>query len=301
MPRGSPFTALCQAASQSPRIAADLHAHTVASDGDWTAEQLVVSAIRAGLSFLAITDHDTMAAVPLAVAAASRLPGPKLEVVAGVEISASYAGHEVHMLAYFVPSDHVELNRALASIRESRRQRFWAWVELFPGLAEWKENGLIDVEVKRADSLGRRHLAKLLVRSGVAPSLWHAFSQHLGPMQDRVPPKRLIPALEAIRLVRQAGGVIGVAHPSERLEEADFRHLAAEGLQAVEVNFPRANGRSGRLRELAERCGLAVTGGSDFHSAGSSNRAIGACGISLREFNSFHDLAAECHRNSSDR
>src|SRR5579885_2985629 len=97
MPAGSPFTRLCQQAARG-RGRADLHVHTTASDGCYSPAEVVDLARRSGLSALAITDHDTFAALP----AARQAAGSHLEVIAAVEITTEHAGHELHLLAYFV-------------------------------------------------------------------------------------------------------------------------------------------------------------------------------------------------------
>src|SRR5262245_53274804 len=122
MPARQPFTALCQAAGRSPHAGrADLHVHTRHSDGAYTPAQVVELARRCGLSAVAVTDHDTLAGVPFAQAAAA---GSAVEVVPGVEISCEHRGRELHLLGYFVRLDDPDLNAALEHLRRGRRERF---------------------------------------------------------------------------------------------------------------------------------------------------------------------------------
>src|SRR5262249_20125117 len=155
MPAGQPFTTLCQQLAR-PRLAgrADLHLHTIQSDGTYTPGQLVDLARRCGLAAIAITDHDTLAGVAPTRAVAP----PSLESVAGVEISTEYNGRELHLLAYFVDPEHPELNAALEKVRRGRVERFREMIERLRGLG-------VSVSLEGPafpDALGRRHLAQLI-------------------------------------------------------------------------------------------------------------------------------------------
>src|SRR5438093_8288598 len=126
MPARQPFTLLCQEAARAPSSGrADLHVHTTHSDGAYTPAEIVDLARRVGLAAVAVTDHDTLAGVAPARAAARG----GLEIVAGVEVTAEHAGREVHVLGYFVHPDDVPLGTALARLRDHRRGRFHEMVE----------------------------------------------------------------------------------------------------------------------------------------------------------------------------
>src|SRR5260221_8409026 len=121
MPARSPFTRLCQlTARPSDRGRADLHIHSTFSDGVFSPAEMVERARQAGLCAIAITDHDTLAAVESAKTAA----GSAIEIIPGVEITAKFQGRELHLLGYFVRTDHGDLNRALGELRNQRRERF---------------------------------------------------------------------------------------------------------------------------------------------------------------------------------
>jgi len=258
----------------------DLHVHTTASDGEFTPSQVVALARQANLAAVAITDHDTLAGV----AEAHRAAGDGLEVVPGVEISAHFRDREVHLLGYFIRADHAALNDVLARIRRQRRERFHDFV------AQLAENGIrlpedrVLLVEETSSSLGRRHLAKLLVTAGFARSRHEAFYRLLGPLASRVVPKLLVPVEEAIDLVRAADGVASLAHASPDLVEADFRTLAGFGLGALEAAYPWGrNAPAVRLRAIAAELGLAVTGGSDCHGPDPLHRRVGSCGITFDE------------------
>ena len=295
MPKGSPFTQLCQQAARlAAPVAADLHAHTTASDGDATPGQLVLAAARANLRAIAVTDHDTTAGVgPAQDAAAGLEPGRRRpEVIPGVEVSAAFRGREVHVLGLFIRPDDQKLTAALNDIGESRRERFRAYLHAIPELAPAVDLGLAAAMEAATASPGRRHVALLTVRAGLAKNYHEGFYRFVHRVKDNVPPKRLIPVADAIRLICAAGGVSSLAHPPDRFGDDEFAVLRGLGLTAIEARFPsRSAGRGERLRELASRHGLAVTAGSDSHNPTPPGRVPGCCGVTADELADLRKLA----------
>jgi predicted metal-dependent phosphoesterase TrpH len=277
MPAGQPFTALCQLAARGPHAGrADLHVHTTHSDGEYTPAQVVELARRAGLSAVALTDHDTLAGVPDARRAAAGFP---LEVIAGAEITAEHRGREVHLLAYFVDPDHPGLAAALAEVRRWRVERFGAMVERLRACGvSLGEEGLGGLP----EAPGRRHLAERLVRAGRAGTVREAFARYLKDGGRADVPKRRLPAARALALVRQAGGVAAWAHPPYDCTRDGLAELRGLGLGAVEAEYPGLRpARSRQLRAWAAALGLAVTGGSDCHGPG--RRGVGARTVAAAE------------------
>lgn len=288
MPAGQPFTRLCQHLAR-PRHAgrADLHVHTTASDGTYTPGQIVDLAWRSGLSALAITDHDTTAAVAPACAAA----GQRLEIIAGVEVTAEYRGKELHLLGYFVHPGDEALGTALAALRRDRIDRFREMVARLRSCGVSLEVGEPPVGTF---TLGRRHLAEMLVRAGRADTVRQAFQRYLGDRGRACVPKRCLPVAQAIALVRGAGGVASWAHPSYDCTKESLGDLRDLGLEAVEAEFPSC--RPARRRELsawATELGLVISGGSDCHGPDAPLHAVGACGISAVEL---EDLRSRAQR-----
>jgi predicted metal-dependent phosphoesterase TrpH len=284
--KASPFTSLGrQIAFLRDGGRADLHLHTIHSDGTHTPESLVQRALQAGLKAIAVTDHDTLAGI----VPAQRAAGSQIEIISGVEITCEHNGQELHLLAYLFDDQHLALNQALCYIREGRRRRILHMAERLRAL-----NVSVVEEVERWPvevSLGRRHLARLLIDRGHARSLHHAFTYYLKHAAKEVPKTRL-PVTEAIALVRQAGGVTSWAHPSSETTIDDLRPLANMGLQAVECVYPWPSNAIGkRLRVLAEGLGLAITGGSDSHDPGPAARSVGAKTITLPELAKIKALA----------
>lgn len=281
MPRTSPYTQLGTRLAQLAAPArADLHTHTTASDGEYTASQVVMLARLAGLRAVAVTDHDTLAGVAEAQAAA----GSAIELVPGVEISTAFAGREFHLLGYFVRTDHDELNAALATLCASRRDRFRALVALL------RERGVPIAEDRArlleeaTASLGRRHAAALVVACGAAGTRTEAFHRFVNPLVGRVRPKALVPIEDAIRLVRAAGGVASLAHPPADLPDEAFATLRDFGLDALEAVYSWGRrSPAAKLRETAARFEFAVSGGSDCHGPDPAQRRVGSHAITSDE------------------
>jgi predicted metal-dependent phosphoesterase TrpH len=278
--RRSPFTALC---SQLHRLAcpprADLHVHTTASDGEYTPSQVAALARAAGLSAVAVTDHDTLAGVAEAVEAARSFAAPTVEVVPGVEITTDLDGRELHLLAYFVRPERSELTDALQKLCERRRDRFFDYVEKLNAAGHAIPRDRAELIAARTASLGRRHVAGLLVACGFTGNTNGAFYRFLHPIQKLVLPKLLIPIEDAIRLVREAGGVSSLAHPPQ-LSDEQFARLRAAGMDGIESEYPF--GRSspgGKFREVAARFGFVRTGGSDCHGPNPAHRRIGSTAV----------------------
>ena len=271
MPRTSPYTlAAARLAQLAAPARADLHVHTTASDGEYTPEQVVAHARLAGLCAVAITDHDTLAGVAQARAAA----GAHIELIPGVEISTTFAGREFHLLGYFVRTDHEELNAVLAGVCAARRETFRHFVALLraQGLVVPEDRARLGEEA--SISLGRRHVAGLLVACGHARTRTEAFHRFVNPLVGKVRRKLLVPIEAAIRLVHAAAGVTSLAHPPADATDEQFADLRAAGLDAVEVVYPWGrNSPVKRLRELAARFGFAQTGGSDCHGPDPAHRA----------------------------
>ena len=267
-----PFTTLCQQLARRRLCArVDLHIHTTCSDGAYTPAEVVDLARRSGMPALAITDHDTIdGIVPARRAAASAL-----EVIAGVELTAQYRGKSFHLLGYFFRLDDPSLVAALERQRQCRLERYRDLLE------QLRKRGiqLEDGDLKRSNTLGRRHLAELLVKAGKARTVRDAFIHYL---KDGGVPLFGLPVADAIQSVRAAGGVAAWAHPPYDCTREDLLGLRDLGLQAVEVDYPSCRpGLARELRSWARELGLAITGGSDCHGPGP--RAPGAGGITVEE------------------
>lgn len=241
----------------------DLHSHTTASDGQYPPSVLLGMAAEAGVTVLAVTDHDTVAGLPEA-AEAARHHG--VELVPGIELSAFLGRREVHILGHFIDPDHPPLRALAEQLRGEREQRMERMVARLRSLGY--PVSMEEVRRIAGDAqLGRPHLARVLVERGWCLSTRDAFDRFLGSGRAAWVDRYRLGHDEAIRLVRGAGGAATLAHPgSSKMEAYDISQLAAAGLAGLEVHHADHNPsvREKYLR-IARAHGLVPTAGSDFH------------------------------------
>ncbi len=243
----------------------DLHTHSTASDGLLPPAELVQRAQAAGVTVLALTDHDTTAGVPAARAAGVALG---IEVIAGVEINTDLPKGDAHVLGYFVhdadPTFQAQLAARQAE-RAARGQRMVAQLQAVGVPITWEM-----VRAHADGAVGRPHVAAALIDLGLVSSVQEAFDRYLNRgMPGYVPRAPFTPA-QAIALIRSGGGVASLAHPKDILNlESLLAELVPAGLTGLEVYYgPYATATVGQLRALADRFGLIPTGGSDYHGPG---------------------------------
>ena len=249
-----------EASGLPTREAIDLHVHTSASDGKFSPTEVVRAALAAGMSAVAITDHDTLSGISEALSAAQ---GTSLEIIPGVEISTDAPSCEVHILGYFVDQDNAILNRWLHDFQDSRLDRARRILARLSRLGLPLNLSRVE-EMANGGSVGRPHIAGAMVERGYVSSVHEAFDRYIGRNRPAYVPRRKVTPVEAIEMVRGARGVPVLAHP--RLIRHLVPGLAAQGLQGIEayyVGYPLEDTRE--LIDLAQKHGLITTGGSDFH------------------------------------
>jgi len=255
----------------------DLHAHTTASDGSLTPEELVRLAKQQGVVTLAVTDHDTVAGLSRAIAE-GRQAG--VEIIPGIEISCLFGETELHILGYFINPDDPRLQPALTGYLASREERNPRIVQRLRELG----CDLTYAEVKAAAgaaTVGRPHIAQALVRKGYVASVADAFDRYLADDAPAYLPRLLPSPAEAIGLIRQIGGIPVLAHPAytARLKEpfeqvcATLKGLGLLGIEAIYSSHSRQ--QTDRYRSVSNNQGLLVTGGSDFHGEAKPNLLVG--------------------------
>jgi predicted metal-dependent phosphoesterase TrpH len=243
-------------------VTIDLHAHSTASDGTTPPADLPRLAAEAGLTAFALTDHDTFAGLPAATAASAGV-----EVIPGVEISCRLDEFEVHLLGLFVDPLFAPLAAELELIRTDRVRRGVRMVE------RCRELGapitLAQVEAIAAGApLGRPHIAAALAAVGITDAFTPDWIADGGRADV---PKHVLSTVDAIALVRAAGGVAVLAHPRSvkrraSVSDTQLAALADAGLAGVEADHPEQPLQvRDRLREVAAGLGLLATGSSDFH------------------------------------
>lgn len=257
---------------------ADLHAHSTVSDGTETPARLMEQAAAAGLWGVALTDHDSTSGWAEAAAA---VPATGVVLIPGMELSTRDGFMSVHMLAYLIDPLDMTLLAETARIRESRMTRA---EEIVRRIGRDYELSWDDVLAQTAEgtTIGRPHIADALVARGHVPTRSAAFAGILHPRSGYAQPHYAPDPLTGVRLIRAAGGVPVLAHPGTRGAERvippeRLKQFVDAGLFGLEVDHPEnRDDAKPRLRELARRFGLAVTGSSDYHGAGKPNR-LGEC------------------------
>ena len=252
----------------------DLHTHSTASDGTESPAELVRSAAAAGLDVVALTDHDTVRGWDEALAA---LP-PGLRLVRGTEISSVYDGVSLHLLGYGIDPAYEPLAEQMAMALDDRVPRARAIIGKLQAAGYPVSWDKLMANVPAGATVGRPHIADTLVAEGVVGDRSEAFDSLLHDGSEFFVGHYYVDAVEAVRLVREAGGVPVFAHPAAQkrgvtVGEEAIHAMTAAGLAGLEVdhrdNEPEARER---LRGLAADLGLLVTGSSDYHGSGKPNR-----------------------------
>lgn len=250
----------------------DLHTHSTASDGTDSPAALAALAVRAGLSAFALTDHDTLAGIEESAASAARLG---ITFVPGIEIAVADLCGELHLLGLWMPPPSSAMQQALARFKQNRLERNTAMLENLTGL------GMpLDLEEVRrlscagAQALGRPHIAVALLKKGYITTIKEAFDRFIGFGRAAYVPRKLFSPEEGITLLANEGATVVLAHPclernmtAERLDGL-LAAFKTWGLAAVEAYHSAHNHKEIRFCvDLADKYGLFLSGGSDYHGA----------------------------------
>lgn len=266
-----------------PAFRADLHCHSTCSDGSLSPTQLVELAAEAGLTGLAITDHDNIDAFKKA----EKIAGEKgIKLIPGVELSTSHKQESVHILGYAFNVDDPGLKAFCNQHQERRLQRV---VKI---LALLKENGIhiTDNDIKEAaggeiTSIARPHVAMAMVKKGYVKDLKEAFHRFLGDNKICFIPGGMPSSEESIAIIHRAGGFAVLAHPHLLAKQRTARHVAALGCDGIEcfyAKMPRDSEQ--KWINLANEKNLMITGGSDFHGASKMSLSLGCSWTSEETF-----------------
>jgi len=242
--------------------------HSTASDGALAPAEVVRRAALAGLSAMALTDHDTVDGVAEAVAEGER---QGIRVVSGCEFSVAAPWGEMHLLGYFLPVGEPAIEEFLARCRAEREARARKMVA---ALQAWGVAIEADEVIAEAagGAIGRPHVARVLVRRGTVASFDEAFNLYLGRGRPGHVPKVLPPLAEVAELVHQHGGLVSAAHLRDRATRGVLTAFRGMGLDGLEVRHPsHSPDVRARLDDLARGLGLVRTGGSDWHGGGGAD------------------------------
>lgn len=242
---------------------ADLHMHSVFSDGTDEVPAIVAKAKAAGLSLMSLTDHDTLKGVGLALEEGEK---QGIKVLPGIEIS-TYAVCEVHILGYNIDINNDRLLTRLAEIEDKRHERINAILtNLKKYNIELDEEKIFD----RIGTVGRMHIAKQLLAKGYCQTITEAFDRYLGERGIAYVPSKRITPLEGVKLIKAAGGLAVVAHPLIFCQKGKLDDLIGGlktyGLDGLEVYYPTHSlDDTAKLYDLAKKNRLIATGGTDYH------------------------------------
>ena len=248
----------------------DLHVHTTASDGLLRPVELVRAVRAAHVEVFSVTDHDTVDGLDEAKGAAD---AADLTLIAGIELTAFWGTVEFHILGYFIDPANAALRALLRTTREARRARLQTMLSRLHAMGMRVP---ADDVLARAQNgnVGRPHLARALVERGFVGSADEAFDRYLGTGKPAYVPRPDVSVRDAIGVIREAGGIASLAHPGLHNRDEAIPDLLAAGLAAIEAYHPKhAFGRAHRYRRIAQRHGLLITGGSDFHGVDEGDHA----------------------------
>ena len=262
----------------------DLHTHTHFSDGSVSPTALVEIAHQQGVNILAITDHDTTEGLPEAMEAAHHLP---IEIIPGIELSTEFQGRETHMLGYFIDLADPQFQARLEQLRATRVDRLHHILDRLHTLK--MEISLDEVEhVAGGGTMGRPHIAQLLIEKGYVKGMKEAFDRFLG-VRGAAYVRRVVPeAAEIMMWITEAGGIPILAHPyweglgTDKTTDS-CRALVEQGLRGLEVFYGTFSARQISINlNLARKFDLLMTGGSDFHGTFKPEILVGTGRGSLR-------------------
>jgi predicted metal-dependent phosphoesterase TrpH len=261
-----------QTAPESSRRYVDLHIHTIHSDGSGTVEEVFDAASKKRLAAIAITDHDCIDAYPGAFDLGSRLD---IEVIPGLELSSEIEGTDLHILGYFIDINNSTLQHKLVEMKEARYVRARKIVENLnhQGIDLRFETVLATAGI---GAIGRPHIAAALLKEELVYSFREAFDKFLGYGLPAYVEKYKMQPGEVFDLIKQAGGVPVLAHPGVTGIDDRIPEFVRAGVQGIEVYHTEhtLDNQQNYIR-IARRNGLAMTGGSDFHSSSHNKSEIG--------------------------
>lgn len=255
----------------------DLHTHSTYSDGTLTPAQLISLAREKKLSAITLSDHNTVAGLPLFLEAAE---GSGVEAVPGIEFSTEYEGTELHILGLFIKPCHYEKINAL--LRQFLERKETSNRQLVQRLqAAGMDLDYEEIRNQAAGSVNRARIAAKMVEKGYCQSIKQAFSDWLSPKKGYYIPPLRPDAYETIRFIKSLGAVAVLAHPFLSLKEAQLRaflpEAVAAGLDGMEVYYAAYDKETTALaKQIAAEYGLLESGGSDFHGQNKPDIDLGS-------------------------
>ena len=256
----------------------DLHIHTYYSDGVFSPEKIVDTAIDVGLQSIAITDHDNVLAYDVAKNYLKEKGlEDKLEIIRGIEVNTLYKNYEVHILGYFMNPENSDFQ---AMLKTQQQARIKQTKEIISLLAK-KEGIKVKFEdikklVAEGGSIGRPHIAKAITNAGGTANIMDAYAKYIHVDSPVYVQRKTVSPQDAVEIIYDAGGIPVIAHPHDiDIAEDLIKELMQYGLRGIEAYHRKHSPACVEyFSSMAEELGLIVTGGSDFHAPNIMNGQI---------------------------
>ena len=256
----------------------DLHIHTYYSDGVFSPEKIVDTAIDVGLQVIALTDHDNILSYGVAKDYLKKQGiEDKLEIIQGVEINTLYKNYEVHILGYFMDtsnSDFQNLLKVQQQARVKQKKEIIALLAKKEGIKIKYED--IVKQVAEGGSIGRPHIAKAITNAGGTSNVMEAYAKYIHDDSPVYVRRKTVSPHDAVEIIYDAGGIPVIAHPHDiDIAESLIKELMSYGLRGIEAYHRKHSPACVEyFSSMAEELGLIVTGGSDFHAPNIMNGQI---------------------------
>lgn len=256
----------------------DLHIHTYYSDGVFSPEKIVDTAIDVGLQAIALTDHDNVLSFGVAKDYLKKSgKEDKLELIQGVEINTLHKNYEVHILGYFMDTKNNDFQNLLKTQQQARIKQTKEIITLL-----YKKEGIkikfddIKKQVAEGGSIGRPHIAKAITNAGGTSNVMEAYSKYIHDDSPVYVPRKTVSPHDAVEIIYDAGGIPVIAHPHDLdIAEELIKELMSFGLRGIEAYHRKHSPACVEyFSSMAEELGLIVTGGSDFHAPNIMNGQI---------------------------
>ncbi len=254
----------------------DLHIHTTYSDGTFSPEMVVDTAVECGLDVIALTDHDNILSHKVANDYVKK-NNINIEIIPGVEINTIYKGYEVHILGYFMDTNNADFQNLMKSQQEARVRQTNEIIELLN-----KKAGIrikfedIKSLVAEGGSIGRPHIARAITNAGGVNNVMEAYAKYIDDSSNVYVQRKTVSPHDACEIIYDAGGIPVFAHPIDvEISDELAKDLTSYGLRGIEAYHRKHSpAMIEHYSSLAERYGLIITGGSDFHAPSVNHGSI---------------------------
>ena len=256
----------------------DLHIHTLYSDGVFSPEKIVDTAIDVGLQVIALTDHDNILSYQVAKDYLKKTnKEDKLEIIQGIEVNTLYKNYEVHILGYFMDVNNSDFQNLLKMQQQARVKQTKEIINLLA-----KKEGIrikfedIKKQVAEGGSIGRPHIAKAITNAGGTNNVIEAYAKYIHDDSPVYVQRKTVSPQDAVEIIYDAGGIPVIAHPHDLdIAEDLIKELMQYGLRGIEAYHRKHSPACvAYFSSMAEELGLIVTGGSDFHAPNIMNGQI---------------------------